>query len=105
MMECGAQCAALDGAMLMQKLSAGNWDIPQQVQFNKENLSEMSKCQTDAVPRYNATFGQGVVPVLLHNVACSGLENKLLDCVSDVNRRTDVCLHTQDAGVTCRLGT
>ena len=50
---------------------------------------------------YDAYFGQGTGPILMDNVACSGLELRLLDCPynSDTSDRT----HAEDVGVHCQL--
>lgn len=58
---------------------------------------------TDAVAWSNAAFGQGTGPILLHNVACRGLESRLYDCPFD-GIEVSQCRHSQDAGVTCRAG-
>ena len=52
----------------------------------------------------NAAFGSGSGPVILHDVMCNGLENRLLDCPGNVMRRIGICSHSQDAGVICNLG-
>lgn len=58
---------------------------------------------TDAIARVNAAFGQGTGPILLHNVACRGLETELFDCPF-AGIEASSCRHSQDAGVTCRAG-
>ena len=55
---------------------------------------------TGAIPRPSAVFGEGSGPVVFHNVACSGSESSLVHCPSETERRSDICLHSQDAGVT-----
>ena len=48
------------------------------------------------------TFGQGVGPVLLRDVACSGAEYRLLECGNTDLGST--CSHSEDAGVICQAG-
>ena len=60
-------------------------------------------CIIGAIPRLNAAFGVGNGPILLDDVRCTGLENRLLDCVHggyEVNN----CVHSRDAGVVCTEG-
>ena len=48
----------------------------------------------------SAYFNEGTGPVLLSDTACTGSEALLIDCsYSDTN----ICDHTQDAGVDCLL--
>ena len=51
----------------------------------------------------NAAFGQGIGPVLLSNVMCSGFEHRLLDCLHN-GIEMFTCSHSFDAGVTCSAG-
>ena len=48
-----------------------------------------------------ASFGQGTVPILLDDVACTGNENSILDCQYN---SIDNCVHSEDAGVICDSG-
>ena len=48
-----------------------------------------------------ANFGQGSGPIYMDDVACSGTESRLIDCVYDRNTTEDT--HTKDAGVHCQL--
>ena len=52
-----------------------------------------------AIAYSNAYFGQGSGPILLDNLACSGLENTLVNCSYDSH--TGDCYHSDDAGVRC----
>ena len=45
-------------------------------------------------------FGQGTIPILLDNVACTGTESRLTSCSYDSH--TLDCSHRDDAGVTCQ---
>ena len=49
-----------------------------------------------------ASFGQGVGPIFLDQVACRGDEQRVLDCNSFLG--VHMCDHTQDAGIRC-IGT
>ena len=42
-------------------------------------------------------FGQGVGPIVLSNLQCTGSESRLADCISGVIS----CSHSEDAGVRC----
>ena len=52
-----------------------------------------------AVAYANAYYGQGSGPILLDNVACTGVENTVANCSFD--NHTGDCLHSDDAGVRC----
>ena len=47
-----------------------------------------------------ATFGQGIVPIFLDEVACVGIESKLTDCQHQ-GIAFYYCSHDEDAGVVC----
>ena len=49
----------------------------------------------------NAYFGQGYGRIFLDNVACSGTESRLIDCISSSNIGVHNCQHDDDAGVKC----
>ena len=53
----------------------------------------------DATAFSSAHFGQGSGAIVLDNVACTGLEEKLVDCPYD--RHTADCYHYEDAGIRC----
>ena len=55
--------------------------------------------QSDATAFSNANFGQGTVPILLDDVACTATQPRLVDCSYDSN--TADCTHSRDAGVQC----
>ena len=55
--------------------------------------------QSDATAFSNANFGQGTVPILLDDVACTATQSRLVDCSYDSN--TADCSHSHDAGVRC----
>ena len=55
--------------------------------------------QSDATAFSNANFGQGTVPILLDDVACTATQPRLVDCSYDSN--TADCSHSHDAGVRC----
>lgn len=47
-----------------------------------------------------ATFGQGIGPIWVDNLACNGDEAQLLDCGYDSH--TADCSHLEDAGLRCQ---
>ena len=49
-----------------------------------------------------ATFGEGSGPIHYDNVACNGTETRLADCPPHGIGIVD-CLHSEDAGVVCRI--
>lgn len=61
-------------------------------------------CYAGAFAVPNAAFGSGSGPVILHDVMCNGLENRLFDCPGNLMRRIGICSHSLDAGVICNLG-
>lgn len=62
--------------------------------FNREN----------AIPKLSASFGQGTGQIWMDDVLCEGTERDLFDCKkSPIGRHN--CGHSEDAGVTCSLGT
>jgi deleted-in-malignant-brain-tumors protein 1 len=58
---------------------------------------------TNAIAYREARFGQGVVPIVLDNVACQGSETRLIDCSYDGH--TADCRHAEDAGIQCQCKT
>ena len=44
-------------------------------------------------------FGEGLGPILLDDLACSGEEQSLLECTLRIG--THLCDHSEDAGVRC----
>ena len=48
-----------------------------------------------------AYFGEGVGPIFLDKLACSGTESRLLDCDTRTPHGVHSCDHSQDAGVRC----
>ncbi len=51
-----------------------------------------------ATPLTNAMFGQGTGDILLDDVACTGIETRLIDCPFTSNHN---CAHSEDASVRC----
>ena len=58
---------------------------------------------TDATAFSNAVFGRGSGAIVLDNVACTGSEQRLINCPFDSH--TADCYHSQDAGVRCQITT
>ena len=54
---------------------------------------------TDAMAFSNARFGRGSGAILLDNVACTGSEERLINCPYDSH--TGDCFHSEDAGIRC----
>ena len=48
---------------------------------------------------YYYGYGQGTGPILMDDVACTGLEDGLINCTYD--NHTGDCSHYYDAGVRC----
>ena len=89
----------------MQILHVDNSDTPIQVNKLVQPSLCMSLCiifQTDATAYSSAYFGQGIIPILLDDVGCSGSEVRLIDCPYD--SVTSDCSHSEDAGVRCTTG-
>ena len=54
----------------------------------------------DANGFQRAVHGSGSAAIYLNNVVCAGNESRLLDCAVNANEY-HICLHLNDAGVTC----
>ena len=54
---------------------------------------------TDAMAFSNARFGRGSGAILLDDVACTGTEERLVNCPYDSH--TGDCFHYEDAGIRC----
>ena len=50
----------------------------------------------------SAYFGQGSGPIVMDNLACTGNENAITDCLYDPD--VSDCSHFEDAGVVCAAG-
>ena len=59
-------------------------------------------CHLGATARYNAFYGQGTGPVIIGDIACTGLESSLFDCPNILFGQ--YCLHSDDVGVVCLPG-
>ena len=49
-----------------------------------------------------AYYGRGYGGIFLDNVACSGIETMLMDCISRSHIGVHNCQHDDDAGVRCQ---
>ena len=56
-----------------------------------------------AIAITTGVFGQGLGPVLLHNVMCTGYEHRIFDC-HNLGIERSSCGHSRDAGVVCSTG-
>ena len=54
----------------------------------------------DSTAYSSAHFGQGIIPILMTNIGCSGSESRLVDCT--YSSSTGGCKHYEDAGVRCQ---
>lgn len=59
----------------------------------------LSCLATDPVAFPEAVFGEGIVPILVDDIECTGSEDSLLNCTYDSS--TFDCTHSDDAGVAC----
>ena len=110
-MDCGEQCAVMDGQQGMQMWLVDNLDILVLVCKNCNifiltiNIFFLfiyflfSYKRPDATAYSSANFGQGTVPILLDDVACTVYESRLIDC--PYSSHTSDCTHSLDAGVRC----
>ena len=71
----------------------------QLVQFSGSFVSFQLCKHADATAFTNANFGQGTLPILLDDVACTVYESRLIDC--PYSSHTSDCTHSLDAGVQC----
>ena len=103
----GAQFVLTFGQPVMEMWFADNLDSLQLVyRYIYTSCECASHCKlhhafTGAVVNTSGAFGQGIGPVWLDYVHCSGTESRLVNCLS---RRFDFpnCYHYKDAGVTCQ---
>ena len=54
-----------------------------------------------AIALHSATFGHGGGPIFLDNVVCTGNESNLAECQHPGIARSQLCVHSKDAGVIC----
>ena len=106
----GALCVIMHGILLMLLWLADNWDSLEQVNilfsclfffiFVAVVVLHFRYYKTSDVTAFtNAVFGPGNGAIVLDNVACTGLEERLVNCPYD-NHTAD-CFHSEDAGVYC----
>ena len=84
-------CAITPGPKLMLTSSVGKLDY---------SNAGVNKILYHITAYSSAYFGQGIIPILMANVACSGSESSLVDC--SYSRSTSNCGHNEDAGVRCQ---
>ena len=58
------------------------------------------KCLTGASVRLHAAFGEGLGPIQLGSLSCSGRETSLVNCTK--GHIPASCTHADDAGVVCQ---
>ena len=95
----------------MHKLCVDSLDLIQQVYYYfiifplKQACCISTSCcgnPVDAVAYSFAYFGQGYGGIFLDNVACSGTDNMLVDCIRSSSIGVHNCQHNDDAGVSCQ---
>ena len=99
----GALYVMMELVILMQGLSVVNLDITQIVnqalflQYVNNNYFLFSKD-----PNYYCCrrFGEGVDPIHIEYLSCSGLEYRLNEC----HNTSSSCRHTEDWSVSCTIG-
>ena len=105
----GALCVMTIGIVMMQWSPALSLDFHLQVYtFCTHNQMFIVRifllwlsCITGAVAFGFAMFGAGTGPIFLDEVSCVGTETNLLEC-SNGRIGSNVCLHSEDAGVRCQ---
>ena len=102
---CSDGWTAVDANVACRQLGysgSGKSDLQNIVNFSNDvfiSFSHSSCVHADATAFSNANFGQGTVPILLDDVACTASQSRLVDCSYDSN--TADCTHSRDAGVRC----
>ena len=71
------------------------------VLFKLIALLSLSLLFEAATPRHKSYFGEGTGLIFLNRVACSGNEERLIDCHHRGFGETLLCSHRDDAGVSC----
>ena len=94
----------MDGQQQMLKLFADNWNTVHRVKcygtITMITIRHPCKCLYLGATYYsNAHFGQGIGPIFLDNVRCSGAEAQLISCSYSTLTSSDY--HFEDAGVRC----
>ena len=100
----GAACVTMAGTSMMLLCSAGSsTSVTLVCAYILEQSSmnfRVSTFSVSGIVSYGGgTYGQGIGPVNVRNVACTGSERSLFSCPYDGN--TAGCTHAEDAGVRC----
>jgi len=97
----GELCVTMSGQLLMLWWFVDKWEFWLKVFINYAKYILYFTLTTGyrSIILHQCTR-KGTGPILLDNVACSGLEPRLLDCNSATS--TTKCNHTRDASVMCR---
>ena len=62
---------------------------------------QLGHVNTEAQALHMATFGPGTGDIHLDNVACTGSEERLISCLTTIQRSV-ICEHLEDASVRCQ---
>ena len=101
-MECGEQSVTMAGMKEMQLLSVSSWGLDNQVIELEDqlNLSIYRLIIITGMP-VSQSFGAGMGPILLDNVACDQSHSELLQCVHPLDIGIHNCDQENIAGVIC----
>ncbi len=103
----GAQSVTIAGMIMMLWSSVDSSDILVRKEMHigctcsyMGTLSLLNEYSAGGAARLTATFGQGVDPIWLDDVGCTGTELALSSCPNS-GFGVHNCVHLEDAGVVC----